>query len=101
MGFWKKLFGLEKKIVPLDLNAKDGDNDGKVQEGTIWERPADYTVTSSEDLLKLLEDNAKPAKKAPAKKPAAKKSDAPKKAPAKKPADKPVKKSPAPSKKSK
>ena len=92
MGFWKKLFGLEKKIVPLDLKAKDGDKDGKVQEGTIWERPADFKVNSAEDIAKLLEDNKKPAKKAPAKKPAAKKADAPKKAPAKKPAAKTTKK---------
>ncbi len=93
MGFWKKLFGLEKKVTPLDLNAKDGDKDGKVQEGTIWERPAEYTVNSVEDLTQLLADNTKPAKKAPAKKapakkPAAKKADAPKKPAAKTPAKK-------------
>ena len=45
MGFWKKLFGVEgKKIEAFDPFAKDGDGDGKVQEGTIWERPADYTI---------------------------------------------------------
>lgn len=93
MGFWKKLFGLEKKVVPLDLKAKDGDKDGKVQEGTIWERPADFKVNSAEDVAKLLEGAKKaPAKKTPAKKPAAKKADAPKKAPAKKPAAKTTKK---------
>ncbi|MBM89771.1 MAG: hypothetical protein CMQ41_15520 [Gammaproteobacteria bacterium] len=27
------------KVVPYDRNARDGDNDGIVQEGTIWERP--------------------------------------------------------------
>ncbi len=27
------------KVVPYDPNARDGDNDGLVQEGTIWERP--------------------------------------------------------------
>ena len=28
------------KVVPYDSNARDGDNDGIVQEGTIWERPS-------------------------------------------------------------
>jgi len=28
------------KVVPYDRHARDGDNDGIVQEGTIWERPA-------------------------------------------------------------
>ena len=28
------------KIVPYDPDARDADNDGLVQEGTIWERPA-------------------------------------------------------------
>ncbi len=28
------------KVVPYDRNARDGDNDGIVQEGTIWERPS-------------------------------------------------------------
>ena len=43
MGFWSKLFG-GKKVAKLDLNAVDGDGDGKIQDGTIWERPAEYTV---------------------------------------------------------
>ena len=73
MGFWKKLFGLEKK-APV---AK-----------TEPVKTTEYKVNSVEDLKKL----AEPAKKAPAKKPAAKKADAPKKAPAKKPAAKTTKK---------
>lgn len=45
MGFWKKLFGVEgKKVEAFDPFARDGDGDGMVQDGTIWERPAEYTV---------------------------------------------------------
>jgi hypothetical protein len=72
MGFWSKLFG--KKNEKLDLaaqqerinaavsagykaDAKDGDNDGLVQEGTVWERPAgtvldvDKVLAEAEALL--------------------------------------------------
>lgn len=59
MGFWKKLFGLEKKVdAKFDAFAVDGDGDGKVQDGTIWERPAalsvdlDKTLKAAEELLK-------------------------------------------------
>ena len=59
MGFWKKLFGLEsKKTAKFDAFAVDADGDGKVQDGTIWERPAaltvdlDKTIEKVEELLK-------------------------------------------------
>jgi hypothetical protein len=59
MGFWKKLFGLEKKVnAKFDPFAVDGDGDGKIQDGTIWERPAamavdlDKTIEKVEKLLK-------------------------------------------------
>lgn len=59
MGFWKKLFGLEKKTkAKFDAFAVDMDGDGKVQDGTIWERPAaltvdlDATLAKAEQLLK-------------------------------------------------
>jgi hypothetical protein len=51
MGFWSKLLG-SKKVAKLDLTAVDGDGDGKVQDGTIWERPASYTVNSIEKTIK-------------------------------------------------
>lgn len=61
MGFWKKLFGLEKKAdAKFDAFAVDGDGDGKVQDGTIWERPAslsvdlDATLAKAEELLKAV-----------------------------------------------
>jgi hypothetical protein len=28
-----------KKKAPYNPNAKDGDNDGVLQDGTVWERP--------------------------------------------------------------
>lgn len=49
MGFWSKLLG--KKDAKFDPFAVDADGDGKVQDGTIWERPAALTV----DLDKTLE----------------------------------------------
>jgi hypothetical protein len=66
MGFWSRLFG-RKKNKKLNLaaiqgrinvavaagynpDAKDGDKDGLVQDGTIWERPAGTTP----DLDKVL-----------------------------------------------
>lgn len=59
MGFWKKLFGREKKAdAKLNVFAADTDGDGKVQDGTIWERPAalavdlDKTLEAAEALLK-------------------------------------------------
>lgn len=53
MGFWKKLFGLEKKTkAEFNLFAVDKDGDGKVQDGTIWERPAALTVDLDETLAK-------------------------------------------------
>lgn len=54
MGFWSKLFG-GKKVAKLDVNAVDRDGDGKVQDGTIWERPAEYTVNS---MAKTIESAA-------------------------------------------
>jgi hypothetical protein len=42
MGFWSRLLG--KKDAKLNLTAVDMDSDGKVQDGTIWERPASMTV---------------------------------------------------------
>lgn len=66
MGFWKKLFGLEKKkSAKFDPFAVDMDGDGKVQDGTIWERPADLTVdldktlAQAEKLLKEVAPNKK------------------------------------------
>ncbi len=58
MGFWSKLFG--KKDAKLNLKAVDSDGDGKVQDGTIWERPAelavdlDKTLEKAEELLKAV-----------------------------------------------
>lgn len=72
MGFWKKLFGLEKTDVANQQ---------------VVNNVVEYKVNSVEDIKKLAEPAAK---KTPAKKPAAKKADAPKAAPAKKPAAKPV-----------
>ena len=78
MGFWKKLFGLEgKKNAKFNALAKDKDGDGKVQDGTIWERPAvdlDATLAKAERLLKEVAPEKKTkksstTKKAPAKKP--------------------------------
>jgi hypothetical protein len=56
MGFWSKLLG--KKDAKFDPFAVDGDGDGKIQDGTIWERPAalsvdlDATLQKAEALLK-------------------------------------------------
>jgi hypothetical protein len=56
MGFWSKLLG--KKDAKLDVLAVDADGDGKVQDGTIWERPAvmavdlDKTIEKVDKLLK-------------------------------------------------
>jgi hypothetical protein len=58
MGFWKNLFGRGKKDAKLNVFAVDTDGDGKVQDGTIWERPSqltldiDKTIQGAEDLLK-------------------------------------------------
>lgn len=99
MGFWKKLFGLEgKKKAKFEVMAIDADGDGKVQDGTIWERSADLSVNLDETLAKaekLLEEvsgtaaavkkttkKAASTKKAPAKKTTTK--SAPKKADPKK-----------------
>lgn len=49
MGFWSRLLG--KKDAKFDPFAVDGDGDGKIQDGTIWERPAELSV----DLDKTLE----------------------------------------------
>lgn len=74
----------------LNINAKDKDGDGLVQEGTIFERSADLTVAGakktakkavaktatavSKTAAKVAKDVQKPAtKKAPAKKAPAKK----------------------------
>lgn len=60
MGFWKKLFGRGKKDAQLNVFATDNDGDGKVQDGTIWERPAemsldlDKTIQKAEELLKAV-----------------------------------------------
>jgi hypothetical protein len=54
MGFWSKLFG--KKDAKLDVNAVDRDGDGKVQDGTIWERPAELTTPSIAEVEKQVED---------------------------------------------
>jgi len=70
MGFWKKLFGLDKKKnAKLNIFATDKDGDGKVQDGTIWERPADLsvnldeTLAKAEKLLKEVSTASKPVKK--------------------------------------
>ena len=58
MGFWSRLLG--KKDAKLDIYAVDGDGDGKIQDGTIWERPAelsvdlDKTLEKAEELLKVV-----------------------------------------------
>lgn len=39
--------------VEFKPDAKDGDGDGLVQDGTIWERPVD-----SEEILDIMEDEA-------------------------------------------
>lgn len=60
MGFWKKLFGRGKKDAQLNVFAVDTDGDGKVQDGTVWERPAeltldlDKTIQAAEDMLKAV-----------------------------------------------
>lgn len=54
MGFWSKLFG--KKDAKLNLNAVDRDGDGKVQDGTIWERPAELTVPSIDEVEKQVDE---------------------------------------------
>lgn len=60
MGLWKKLFGRGKKDAQLNVFAVDTDGDGKVQDGTIWERPAelsldlDKTIQKAEELLKAV-----------------------------------------------
>jgi hypothetical protein len=40
-----------KKVVAYNPNAKDGDNDGILQDGTVWERPV---KTKRSWLKKLL-----------------------------------------------
>lgn len=56
MSFWKKLFGLEgKKTVKFDPFAVDADGDGKVQDGTIWERSSDLTVDLDKTIEKVEE----------------------------------------------
>lgn len=63
MGFWSKLLG--KKDAKFDAFAVDGDGDGKIQDGTIWERPAelsidlDKTLEKAEELLQTVMPNAK------------------------------------------
>lgn len=62
MGFWSRLLG--KKDAKFDPFAVDGDGDGKVQDGTIWERPAalsvdlDATLEAAEALLKEVAPDA-------------------------------------------
>jgi hypothetical protein len=53
MGFWSKLLG--KKDAKFDPFAVDGDGDGKVQDGTIWERPASLTVDLDKTMEKVEE----------------------------------------------
>ena len=90
MGFWSRLFG-RKKHEKLNLaavqpridvavaagynpDAKDGDKDGIVQDGTIWERPAgtelnvDQVLAEAEALLRDLspEDAEKKRKRSEA-----------------------------------
>jgi predicted ribosome quality control (RQC) complex YloA/Tae2 family protein len=82
MGFWSRLLG--KKDAKLNIAAVDGDGDGLVQDGTIWERPAsmavdlDKTLEKAERLLQefgiqidLDEAKKKAARQASAKKSAA------------------------------
>lgn len=62
MGFWSRLLG--KKDAKFDPFAVDGDGDGKVQDGTIWERPAelsvdlDKTLEKAEELLQAVKPDA-------------------------------------------
>jgi hypothetical protein len=82
MGFWSRLLG--KKDAKLDIFAVDGDGDGKIQDGTIWERPAalsvdlDKTLEKAEKLLKevAVDIDLEEAKKKAARQAAAKKSAA-------------------------
>jgi predicted ribosome quality control (RQC) complex YloA/Tae2 family protein len=82
MGFWSRLLG--KKDAKLNIAAVDGDGDGLVQDGTIWERPAsmavdlDKTLEKAEKLLKEfgIDADLDEAKKKAARQAAAKKSAA-------------------------
>ena len=58
----------QEKIYRYNPLAIDGDGDGKVQDGTKWERPAPKKAVAKKAPAKK-----KAAKKAPAKKKAAKK----------------------------
>jgi predicted ribosome quality control (RQC) complex YloA/Tae2 family protein len=82
MGFWSRLLG--KKDAKLNIAAVDGDGDGLVQDGTIWERPAsmavdlDKTLAKAEKLLKEfgIQVDLDEAKKTAARQASAKKSAA-------------------------
>jgi hypothetical protein len=59
MGFWSKLFRKKNKKLNLAASqprfnafAVDVDGDGKVQDGTIWERPANLTIDLDKTLAK-------------------------------------------------
>jgi hypothetical protein len=52
MGFWKRLFGREQtRNAKLNIFAVDGDGDGKVQDGTQWERTEAMAINIDELLL--------------------------------------------------
>lgn len=83
MGFWSKLLG--KKDAKLNLDAVDRDGDGKVQDGTVWERPTELTV-DLDDKAKAQARAAKAAATRAANK-AKKEAETAKSEPAKKPAN--------------
>lgn len=43
----KSLKALPRRMEPYDPNARDGDNDGLVQDGTPWERPAGTRILNN------------------------------------------------------
>lgn len=56
MGFWNNIFAklTGKKAAKFDPHATDGDGDGIIQDGTIWERKAYWNA----DILKDVVDDA-------------------------------------------
>ena len=53
MGFLSKFFSklTGKKEAKLNLRAIDGDGDGMIQDGTIWERPAELNSDVIKDVV--------------------------------------------------
>lgn len=53
MGFWNNIFAklTGKKAAKFDPHATDGDGDGKIQDGTIWERDAHWNADVAKDVV--------------------------------------------------